>query len=62
MAELIAEVASEALEGDVRFDFSGLWAHDLSGRAGAFQKLVAGGMAVDRARAGRGPDGRRVSV
>ena len=33
VASLIAEVASEALEVEVSFDFSGTWAHDLTGRA-----------------------------
>ena len=28
----------------VRFDFSGLWAHDLAGRGAAFAKMVQGGM------------------
>ena len=49
VAKLIAEAASEALEASVSFDFSGIWAHDLAGRASAFQKLVAGGMAVEKA-------------
>ena len=44
VAELIAEEASEKLDGDVRFDFRGVWAHDLAGRAGAAAKLVAAGM------------------
>ena len=49
IADMIAETASAALETDVKFDFSGLWAHDLQGRASAFQKLVAGGMDVAEA-------------
>ena len=49
VASLIAEVASEALEVEVSFDFSGTWAHDLTGRASAFQKLVSGGMEVEKA-------------
>ena len=49
VAALIAEVASEALEVEVSFDFSGTWAHDLTGRASAFQKLVSGGMEVEKA-------------
>ena len=49
VADMIAETASEALETEIAFDFSGVWAHDLAGRAAAFQKLVAGGMAVAEA-------------
>lgn len=49
MASVIAEAAGEALDVDVSFDFSPLWAHDTVGRAGAFAKLVAAGMEVERA-------------
>ena len=49
VAAVIAEVASEALETEVQFSFQHLWAHDLAGRAAAFQKLVAGGMPVEKA-------------
>ena len=49
MAALIAEIASEALDAEVSLDFSGTWAHDLTGRAAAFQKLVSGGMEVEKA-------------
>ena len=51
---LLATVAQEIeakLETRVTFDLGGLWAHDLVGRAAAFQKLVGGGMAPDRAAA-----------
>ena len=51
VAGMISEAASEALEVDVRFDFSGLWAHDLTGRASAYAKLVTAGMDADRAAA-----------
>ena len=44
IADMIATEASEKLDAGVEFDFTGLWAHDLAGRAAAFQKLVAGGM------------------
>ena len=54
VAELIAEVASEALEGDVRFDFRGVWAHDLAGRATAYAKLTGAGMPDADARAATG--------
>ena len=32
-----------------KFDFMGLWAHDLAGRAASFQKMVAGGMEAGKA-------------
>ena len=38
-----AELAAK-LDQPVRFDFSGLWAHDLAGRASSFKAMVAGGM------------------
>ena len=48
-----AEVARK-LETAVSFDLGGLWAHDLQGRASAFQKLVAGGVGVNEALATSG--------
>ena len=51
---LLASVAVEIeakLETRVAFDLSGLWAHDLQGRAASFAKLVQGGMALDKAAA-----------
>ena len=51
---LLATVAQEIeakLETPVAFDLSGLWAHDLQGRASSFAKLVQGGMALDKAAA-----------
>ncbi len=50
VAALIAEEASEKLETEVEFDFRGVWAHDIQGRATAFQKLVAGGLEASEAR------------
>ena len=47
-ATMEAEIATK-LDQPVRFDFSGLWAHDLAGRAGAYQKMIAGGMDIERA-------------
>ena len=41
-----------ALKLDVRFDLRGLWAHDLQGRASAFQRPVAGGMDLAAAASG----------
>ena len=49
LSKMLAEVASEALDSDVSLDFTGTWAHDLTGRASAFQKLVSGGMEVEKA-------------
>ena len=49
---LLSQVAAEfsaKLDSDVAFDLTGLWAHDLQGRASALQKLVAGGVAVNEA-------------
>ena len=47
-ATVEVELAAK-LDQPVRLDFSGLWAHDLSGRASAFKSFVAGGMALDKA-------------
>ena len=50
VAELIAEELARKLDvPGLRFDFSGLWAHDQAGRALSFKNLVAGGMEVERA-------------
>ena len=51
VAASIAQTVGEAIDADVSFNFRGLWAHDLQGRASAFQKLVAGGLSVVEARA-----------
>ena len=40
---------SAKLMTPVKFDFSGLWAHDIAGRAQAFNRLVAGGMPIEQA-------------
>ena len=34
------------LETEVKFDLRALFAHDLQGRASAFQKLIAGGLSI----------------
>lgn len=49
VAKVLAVEASRALGESVSFSFQGLWAHDLQGRAAAFQRLVAGGMDPERA-------------
>ena len=40
---------SKKLETEISFDLRGLWAHDLQGRASAFQKLVAAGLDIQDA-------------
>ena len=49
LLSMVAREFSAKLDADVGFDLMGLWAHDLQGRAAAFQKLVAGGVAVTEA-------------
>ena len=48
-ADLVAEEMTMKLERDVRINFDRLFASDLSGRARAFQSMVGGGMAVEKA-------------
>ena len=43
-----AELAAK-LDQPVRFDFAGLWAHDLAGRAQSFKAMVTGGMDAAKA-------------
>ena len=47
-ATVEAELAAK-LDQPVRFDFSGLWAHDLAGRAQSFKAMVTAGMDPGRA-------------
>lgn len=50
LGELVAEELSRKLDTPgIRFDFTQTYAHDLAGRAAAFQKLVAGGMDITQA-------------
>ena len=49
VADLVALELSAKLETDVSLDFSGQFLHDLQGRAASFQKLIAGGVAVQDA-------------
>ena len=49
VADLVAEELARKLDQPIRFRFEGLYAHDLAGRAQAFQKLVAGGMNITQA-------------
>ena len=48
---IVGEEVAAKLDTAVTFDLSGLWAHDLQGRAASFAKLVQGGMPLDRAAA-----------
>ena len=48
------ELAQKLDTPGLHFTFESLWAHDLPGRAQAFQKLVAGGVPVDEALATSG--------
>ena len=54
LLEMVIEELEAKLETRISFDLTGLWAHDLQGRATAFQKMVAGGMALDAAVAASG--------
>ena len=49
LARIIEAEIETKLESRVRFNFRSAWAHDLQGRTTAFQKLVAGGMDVEKA-------------
>ena len=49
VAETVGDELSAKLETPIRFRFESLYAHDLSGRAGSFAKLVAGGVAMPTA-------------
>ena len=51
LAAIIEAEIVEKLDARVTFDFAALWAHDIQGRATAFQKYVAGGMDVAKAAA-----------
>ena len=52
--DMVKEELETKLETQVSFDLTNLWAHDLQGRASAFQKLIAGGMALEQAVAASG--------
>jgi len=49
LSDLIAAELSTKLETDIRFRFEGLYAHDLAGRAQAFDRLISGGVELERA-------------
>ena len=54
LLRIVGQELSTKLETAVSFDLAGLWAHDLQGRASAFQRLVAGGVPVQEALATSG--------
>ena len=49
LAEIVAEELSAKFEVPISLSFDALFAADLAGRARAFQSLVGGGMAVEKA-------------
>ena len=49
LAAVVEAELSAKLDMQIRFDFSGLWARDLQGRASAFKALTSGGMSPDKA-------------
>ena len=51
LLEIVGEELERKLETRITFDLSGLWAHDLAGRAQAFSKFIQGGMALEQAAA-----------
>ncbi len=51
MADVIRAEARAKLAAAIKFDFSGLYASDVQGRARAFQSMVTGGMDLERAAA-----------
>ena len=51
LGRIVAEELSAKFETDIGLSFDSLFAADLSGRARAFQSLVGGGMAVEKAAA-----------
>ena len=51
LAKIVSEELSNKFEAAISLSFDGLFAADLAGRARAFQSLVNGGMAVEKAAA-----------
>ena len=49
LLEIVREELERKLETEIDFNLSRLYAHDLVGRASAFQKMVAAGMDADKA-------------
>ena len=51
VADIVAAELSDKLDADIKLNFDGMFASDLSGRARAFQSMVGGGMPVEKAAA-----------
>ena len=51
LAKIVSEELTDKFEAPISLSFDGLFAADLAGRARAFQSLVNGGMAVEKAAA-----------
>ena len=51
LGQIVADELTRKLEVEISFDWIELRAGDIAGRARAFQSMVGGGMAVDRAAA-----------
>ena len=49
LADFISEELTAKLETPIRFRFEGLYAHDLAGRTQALDRLVSGGVELERA-------------
>ena len=49
LAKIVEAELAAKLDQPVRLDFSGLWAHDLAGRASSFKGMVVAGMEIERA-------------
>ena len=49
LAAIVEAEISAKLDQPVRFDFGGLWAADMAGRASSFKSMVTAGMEVERA-------------
>ena len=54
LAAIVEAEIPDKLMASVKFDFSGLRAHDIAGRAQAFNRLVAGSIEIERAAAASG--------
>ena len=54
LTEWIDASVRDELDPEIAFDLTNLWAHDIQGRAVAFQKMVQGGMAIPEAVAASG--------
>ena len=49
VADMMAEVAGEALDAEITVGFAALHAHDITGRSNAMAKLVGAGMSLEDA-------------